>query len=122
MLLALVNIASWCDVPPLVVTLVAAFVETAAGSEGAFGTATPALAGGVETAAAPDCGANRNAEGGRPPSVCASAAFMAYGTLSSKTRGCSACPCTCTPSHRASPAANRSVVSPWLVVEPSITE
>ena len=33
--------------------------------------------------------ANTNADGGFPPTVSASAAFRAYGTLTSRTRGCS---------------------------------
>src|SRR5579862_5601756 len=65
--------------------------------------------------------ASTKAVGGSPPMVCASPAFSAYGTLSNKTRGCSAWFCGWTPNQRASPEANRPVGKPWLLVEPSIT-
>src|SRR5580704_14075591 len=42
-----------------------------------------------------------------PASVSASCALRAYGTLTSSTRGCSACPCTCTASQRCSSCEKR---------------
>ena len=61
------------------------------------------------------------ADSGLPPSVSASAAFSAYGTLTSSARGCSASPgdCACTPSQRDSPELNSSSGAPSLVVAPS---
>src|ERR1700680_650342 len=58
------------------------------------------------------------AEGGRPPIVSASAAFKAYGTLSSTTRACSSPPFTRTPSQRASPELKRSSGKPSGLVAP----
>src|SRR5260370_4252153 len=60
--------------------------------------------------AVPPGAANANADAGMPPSVSASAAFNAYGTLTSSTRGCSSSlgRLTCTPSQRGSPDANNS--------------
>src|SRR5260370_6736677 len=52
--------------------------------------------------------ASAKAEAGSPPRVSASAAFRAYGVLTSSTRGCSACPEGRTPIQRASPDMNRS--------------
>src|SRR5580704_3278199 len=60
-------------------------------------------------------------EAGRPPSVSASAAFKAYGTLSSNARGCSGCPSACTPNQRASPEANKSMGNPSDLPAPSRT-
>ncbi len=65
--------------------------------------------------------ASIKADGGSPPMVVASPAFKAYGTASNMTRGCSSCPCTWTPSQRASPDANKFDGSPWLAVDPSST-
>src|SRR5215471_10639853 len=58
--------------------------------------------------------ASTNAEGGKPPTVCASPALSAYGTLSNNTRGCSASPCAWMPSQRASPKANKLAGKPWF--------
>src|SRR5271157_277338 len=71
--------------------------------------------------AAPDGGALTKADGGRPPSVSASCALKAYGTLTSSTRVCSASPCTCTPSQRCSCCEKRSPGNPAAVVLPSST-
>src|SRR5208283_2954292 len=104
------NLARLLTVPPAVVTGV---VPVAIGCTVVAALLTPKLeVGGA---------AKTNAEAGSPPTVCASAAFSAYGTLSRETRGCSACPCACTPSQRASPATNRSDGKPVLVVDPSST-
>src|SRR5712691_6714873 len=64
--------------------------------------------------------ASTKADAGMPPSVSASAAFNAYGTLTSKTRGPSTSPgrLTCTPSHRGSPELNSSKGSPSDFVAP----
>src|SRR5882672_2442995 len=69
-------------------------------------------AAGVALCVAVADAASMKAEGGSPPMVSASAAFRAYGTLSSNTRGCSACPSGCTPSQRASPDENNSLGRP----------
>ena len=67
------NLARVFATPPVVVT-----VETTSGTTA--GDAAPATDLGVVPASA-------NAEAGRPPRVAASAAFSAYGTLASRTRG-----------------------------------
>src|SRR6266851_10186054 len=72
----------------------------------------------------PDEGlASTNDDSGFPPNVSASAAFNAYGTLTSNTRGCSSsfARFTCTPSQRGSPAVNSSRGNPSFLVEPSST-
>ena len=46
----------------------------------------------LPAAAAPPLGIGMKADAGLPPNVSASAAFKAYGTLTSRTRGCSASP------------------------------
>src|SRR5579872_2426643 len=60
-----------------------------------------------------------NAENGLPPSVSASPALSAYGTDTSKTRGCSASPWTRMPNQRAAPLANKSNGRPSALVDPS---
>src|SRR5580698_11592532 len=72
-------------------------------------------------AEAPPGAANMNAEGGSPPIVSASPAFNAYGALTSNTRGCSACPETCTPTQCACSELKILSGNPWPVVEPSRT-
>jgi hypothetical protein len=57
-----------------------------------------------------------------PPKVSASAAFSAYGTLTSNMRGCSASPSMVMPSQRACPELNASTGIPSSTVEPNITE
>src|SRR5580698_421178 len=65
--------------------------------------------------------ASTNADGGNPPIVSASAAFSAYGTLSSRTRGCSSPPLILTPNQCASPLLKRSSGKPSVLVAPSCT-
>src|SRR5712692_890721 len=67
--------------------------------------------------------ANTNADAGMPPNLSASAAFNAYGTLTSKTRGPSTSPgnCICTPNQRGAPELNSPSGSPSLLVAPSST-
>src|SRR5260370_39521641 len=65
--------------------------------------------------------ASAKAEAGSPPRVSASAAFRAYGVLTSSVRACSACPAGCTPSQRASPEANRSMGRPSGLLAPKNT-
>ena len=65
--------------------------------------------------------ANTKAEGGSPPTVAASPALSAYGTLSNMILACSGWPCACTPSQRASPATKMSLGNPLPFAEPSIT-
>src|SRR5580765_2233241 len=65
--------------------------------------------------------ASTNADAGNPPSVCASAAFSAYGTLRNRIRGCSSPPLIRTPSQRASPDVNRLSGRPSGSVAPSWT-
>src|SRR5215831_13361041 len=65
--------------------------------------------------------ASTKADGGNPPIVWASPAFIAYGTDTSSTRGCSSWPEICTPSQRASPLANESDSDASSLVEPSVT-
>ncbi len=64
---------------------------------------------------------NMNADAGLPPSISASAALSAYGTLTSKTRGCSGSPCTCTLSQCASSLLKISKGSPSALAAPSNT-
>src|ERR1019366_9121460 len=65
-------------------------------------------------------GFTRYDEAGRPPSVSASDARNAYGTLSIWTRGCSTSPgrFTRTPNHRGSPVRSRSRGRPPFCVAP----
>src|SRR5215471_10508301 len=65
--------------------------------------------------------ASTKADGGSPPTVSASPAFSAYGTLSSRMRGCSSPPFTRTPSQRASPELNKSIGRPSTLVAPRCT-
>jgi hypothetical protein len=55
----------------------------------------------IEVPPAPGAVASIKADAGSPPTVSASAAFNAYGTLSNSTRGCSCPPLMVTPSQRA---------------------
>src|SRR5262249_29669093 len=73
------------------------------------------------TGADPGCGASRNADAGRPPGVCASAALKAYGPATTSVRGCSGSPSPCTPSHNAWPLVNSDGGIPSARVLPSIT-
>ena len=109
--------------PPLVhftMTSVVPVPSTAAtGSPSAL-----AVARGTAFLSAPSAlGASAKAEAGMPPSVSASAAFKAYGTLTSSTRGCSGTPgwLTCTPSQRASFDVNKSCGNPSARIAPSST-
>src|SRR6266478_919343 len=82
----------------------------------------PVLGNTVPTPAAPPEGlASTNDDSGLPPKVSASDAFKAYGTLTSNTRGCSACRSTCSSSQRASPDANSSAGTPFALLAPSKT-
>src|SRR5207245_5573012 len=67
--------------------------------------------------------ASTNDDSGFPPSVSASAAFNAYGTLTSSTRGCSTSlsRLTCTPNQRGSPVVNNPSGNPSLLVDPNRT-
>src|SRR5580693_8045754 len=104
MLVPVVHSGSAFTVPPLVVTseLAAEVADVAVPALSPIELA-PLLDGGV---------ASTKADAGNPPRVCASAAFRAYGTLSSRTRGCSSPPLIRTPSQRASPVLNRSSGKP----------
>src|SRR5277367_2014187 len=62
--------------------------------------------------------ARAKAEAGSPPRVSASAAFIAYGTLASRTRGWADSPAIWTASQRASPLAKRSIGMPFERVAP----
>jgi hypothetical protein len=75
----------------------------------------------VEAPAALGAAASIKADAGSPPTVSASAAFNAYGTLSNSTRGCSCPPLMVTPSQRASPEVNKSNGNPSGFVAPSCT-
>src|ERR1700693_2698757 len=70
---------------------------------------------------ADDALASAKSEAGRPPSVWASPAFSAYGTLTSRTRACSGCRSIWIPSQRASPLANNPMGTPVEVSAPSRT-
>src|ERR1700678_1320333 len=99
MLVAVENSGSAFTVPPVVVTSEAASDDIEAVAASLVDAATAVLV------AAPLGGAaSTKAEAGSPAKVCASPAFSAYGALTNRTRGCSSCPCTCTPSQCASPA------------------
>ena len=117
MFVAVVNMGIVLAVPPLVVTLEEARGETEEddGAAGMFSVV-------VRVVSALGGAASTNAEGGSPPIVSASAAFMAYGTATSKTRACSASCTTCTASQRASPDTNKSEGNPLALVVPSCTE
>src|SRR5580698_1785639 len=97
MFVEVVNSGTAFTVPPVVVTSdeVAGDAEEDDADEGeaddAVALFNPPLAGAAST----------KAEGGSPPMVSASPALNAYGALTSSTRGCSACPETCTPTQRA---------------------
>jgi hypothetical protein len=76
----------------------------------------------VEESAPVGGAASINADAGRPPpTVSASTAFNAYGTLSSRTPGCSSPLLMRTPSRRASPDVNTSSGNPAAFVAPSWT-
>src|SRR5580692_9541672 len=94
-------------VPPVVVTSVAAGGGTVAVV--LLDVEEPMTSGAAST----------KAEGGSPPMVSASPAFNAYGALTSSTRGCSACPETCTPTQRACSEVNNSAGRPSGLVDPS---
>src|SRR5271170_8174228 len=104
-------------VPPVVVTSDEIAGETEEDEEDGGDDVAPSLT------LVPTLGgaASTKAEGGSPPMVSASPALSAYGALTSSTRGCSACPETCTPTHRACSEVKILSGNPWLVVEPSNT-
>jgi len=68
-------------------------------------------------------GALAKADGGSPPKVCASAASIAYGTLTISILGCSSDPglITCVPNHRGSHEVKISMGIPSRVPDPNIT-
>src|SRR5271169_1361702 len=103
------------SVPPVVVTS----DETAGVTDEAV--VATALSEVVVVALPFGSAASTKAEGGSPPMVSASPAFNAYGALTSSTRGCSACPETCTPTQRACSDVNISAGSPSGLVDPSRT-
>src|SRR5262249_2262030 len=80
------NLGTKFTVPPAVVTVgsVELLSEPTRAAEGGN---KRELEGTDDSALRPPTGAK--AEGGRPPSVSASPAFNAYGTLTRRTRGCS---------------------------------
>src|SRR5579863_3212544 len=113
MLVEVLNSGIVLTVPPVVVTLddvLAILCDGAASGVVPAVDVAPADAGGA---------AKTNADAGSPPSVCASAAFIAYGTATSSTRGCSSPPFTVRASQRASPVVNRSTGIPSGLVDPS---
>src|SRR5215471_5179942 len=116
MLVVVVNMGILPTVPPVVVTL----DEAGGGMAPAPGALVELLSGAAGDAAFGVGGAARTkAEGGSPPMVCASNAFIAYGTATRSTRGCSGSLAICTASQRASPFTNRSGGMPFLLVAPS---
>src|ERR1700722_8064015 len=117
MVLAEENLGTLFAVPPEVVTVYDVRGETVRVSEAVeFCVATDTL---FELPSP----ARRNAEAGNPPSVSASTAFNAYGTLANCTRGCSSSPGNraLTPSQRVWPVANNSDGIPPLVFSPRKT-